>query len=57
MKAKIGIDEWYPVYTLDDDEGSGRRIEIPYELYTRYKNNLEEFDKIQDTLSTIYENI
>ena len=51
MKVQIYQDEMYPVnYICETEWQSIPFVEIPDELYERYKKTQEEFENIQDEL-------
>lgn len=56
MKARIDIDEWYPVYSVGDDS-FGEEAEVPDELVARWKACLKEFNIIQDELARIHDQV
>lgn len=56
---RVGIerDEWYPVYTISEKIESYQdyMVVVPQELVDRYKAVREEFRKVQNELSKLYE--
>jgi hypothetical protein len=56
MKIKLRSEEWYPVYTADEDE-DGREYEIPDELAQRYMAALETFRPVLDELAEFIEDM
>jgi len=55
MKYSIEKAEWYPVYTLNDEEEDGRTREVVDDLAERYKKLLIEFDEVQHEIRNIYD--
>ena len=53
MKVKIWCDEWYPVYTLEEDYGDEH--DIPVELVKRYRIAHAQWRAVQDKLDAIYQ--
>jgi len=53
IKVKINKDEWYPVYSFDN-ESWGEYVEIDIEKYKQMKKVFEEFYKVQKELRNIY---
>ena len=45
MKVRILEDEWYPVYTLNDDFGD--EVEADEETVERWRRAFEDFDAVQ----------
>ena len=57
MKGYIDKDEWYPVFSVSKDNtwdnGTGV-VEIPDELYEKYRKNMDEFGDIQVELRHLF---
>ena len=55
MKVSIYRDEWYPVYTLDEQEDViGHDIEIPEAIFKNYLRAKMDFRLIQCILEGYY---
>jgi len=54
MKVYVWRDEVYPVYGIDEDSRGfwniKEKVEIPDELYKRYKKIMLEYGEVQDEL-------
>lgn len=62
MRAHIEKDEWFPVYSIShpcDSEywhnNQANHMEIPEELYERWKRAHDEFEAVQALLCALYE--
>jgi len=52
MRVYVWKDEAYPVYGIDEDSGwRTTTVEIPDELYERYKRVKKEYGEVQKELS------
>ena len=60
MKIDIDVEEFYPVYTLDNEGGWGRSIEVTEEesikLIAEYHKIMKDFWNFQSKLRTLYNN-
>jgi hypothetical protein len=58
MRAYISCDERYPDYSIEEDsEWAGsydRQVEIPKELYRKFKVIEELYNEIQDQLEDLF---
>lgn len=55
-KRYIDTDEWYPVYSINN-EGYGSEAEFTKEELVRIGRVFKEFDEVQDLLGKKYEKI
>jgi len=55
MKAYIDKDEWYPVYTVDEERSyMADEIEVDEEAMRRWHRAHLEFNKAQDEMEAAY---
>ena len=47
MKVKIDCDEWYPVYSIENENSRGRLCEISEELMAESIDTIARFDALQ----------
>jgi len=58
IRVKIDHDEWYPVYSIDEDlEVYGVDVDVPYDLLCEYKSALALWKRVQEKLRLIDEAI
>ena len=54
MKMRLDIDEWYPVYSLDDDIRDdptwGIIVDVSDEFFAEYQRVFKEFNAMQTKL-------
>ena len=55
MKVCIDKVEWYPVFVIDDEYQSPN-VDIPEEIFYKYKSVLEDWESIQSKLEIYYKN-
>jgi hypothetical protein len=55
MKVELDWDEMYPVYILSepDDRWPGSTVDIPEELWNRYRAARDEWNAVQGLLAAI----
>jgi pyruvate/2-oxoacid:ferredoxin oxidoreductase beta subunit len=60
MKVEIVKREWWPVYELDDITNKKHienLLDITDDLYEQYKQVMADFEKIQDKLSGLFDDL
>jgi hypothetical protein len=53
MKVCIVKEEWYPIFVIDD-EFRTLNVDIPEEIFYKYKSVLEDWKSIQSKLAEFY---
>jgi len=58
VKVRIDIDEIWPIYSLvEPDSDHGVIVEIPEGLFNEYQLASNEFERVQQLLNRIYEDV
>lgn len=57
MKCHVDRDEWYPVYSLYEDNTWGEEIDIPRELFEEWVGVLSKFEDLQLRLQELYKEV
>jgi len=53
MKVHITKEEWYPVFVIDDEYRT-LDVDIPEEIFYKYKSILEDWKSIQSEVAEFY---
>ena len=57
MKVKIDQDDWYVIMLTDNLHEWGSCVEVPDELWKRYKRVSAQYEKLQEDLVEYIDNV
>ena len=50
MKVRIETEEWYPVFSVSEDDRFGAECDVTEEKLADWKRVFDEFDAVQDEM-------